>query len=1168
MRNYHNPYYDTLRGDEDEMEFDPPKLSTKEALKTEAREAIKRKVMPDNIFRKALERCGLPYPNDPLASKTFLRDAIFPRISRLLEERGKQQWGLSPRTFSILYVLNIPDLMDYFIAQGRTDRYLPYSEANLPNCLSGGLRSQFIKLLNLVRCHREDISELEEGGKHISLPMSADAYFNSRQTLGQGRFAVVDKVDSLRTAQTYARKQIRRGESMLDDKTQLQVFERELASLKALSHRHVVKLVGSYTDPTNLGLIMSPIADTDLHEYLRDCEASTNSRKAILRGFFGCLTTASAYIHAKKIRHKDIKPKNILVKDNQVFLADFGTSRMCLDESLTTNGVSKEGTLRYWAPEVGDNANRNQASDVWSLGCVFLEMATTLFGRTQVEMQQFFASNGTENHLRLSLNPVAIQKWTAELRKSSTDDSSVLDWTAWMLQPKPENRPLAAELRGTIIDLDSKFDYICHECASPDGMGDSKPPAPAEPYAATVLHTDHDSLPHATEKTSHRVPEKSATRDKMSPLNSEDQKGGVKKSPEVIKKPKTLAKEPTAPRKTTDARPPRSVTPKPRVRFAGIESDQNRVEDLGTGDEEGEDRMRFFGLPQDRRPKPTNHQSETSSDEDDATKDAEFIIPEPIKPPPFYRKDCAPLPNASLVPSYVLAGTNRFTGDELEGSSPDTSTTNVFLYGRLMFPSVLHAIADQSTAGAYSTDLHRRIIPSSDDWSHADHSIQRASEIMTPAKLRGYDRWRPRGFQCAVLQKSTYTRDILSKPRVREAAPSKPPGEVVGFLLVGVTKEVVRYLDLLFARDERDLQDMRLRSKEEDINEEDAESSPLRRKSVHVEVELSTGEITQVEAHTYIWKHRTADLGQFWDEGHFIRGSQFQRLVERDKNWRVQEKTLARSMHISFALVGDYLCSTVVTGDTDELQSLLDQGWGPDAPCRYYGNVLHAAVVTGNEDMVDLLLDHGANVDRNDSRYGSALIAAAFASRKAITRRLLRQRADVFAWHPIHGEALYQAIGQSDYAIAEMLLEDAAWLTQDWGEICDLANEVGDSEMQSLLRQYDVRRIHKRSLPALRKIRNSEELEQSPSYTRIMGAILQKCIAVQTMSGSWKGRKGVAVTVAALNAGAPTSILPLIRSAVGPVRALIDELRRRGKDRERPVKSPLKTPSKTSRTQT
>lgn len=97
-------------------------------------------------------------------------------------------------------------------------------------------------------------------------------------------------------------------------------------------------------------------------------------------------------------------------------------------------------------------------------------------------------------------------------------------------------------------------------------------------------------------------------------------------------------------------------------------------------------------------------------------------------------------------------------------------------------------------------------------------------------------------------------------------------------------------------------------------------------------------------------------------------------------------------MHISFALVGDFMCSVVLTGNMDELQSLLDHGWNPDAPCRYYGNVLQA-------------------------------------------------RGNVFVPHPIHDDPLYQENGQSHYAMAEMLLEHAAWLTEDWGEICYLANE-------------------------------------------------------------------------------------------------------------------------------
>ncbi|TKW55818.1 putative 3-phosphoinositide-dependent protein kinase 2 [Colletotrichum tanaceti] len=1080
MGDYHSPYYDTLRGDESEMEFNPPNKPV--ARETQTRQetetwsaAAKVKAMPDGLFRRALERCGLPMPNEPLAEKKFLRDSVFPEISRLLEESGKRQWSLSPRTFSILFVLNITEAMDYFVSQGRTDRFLPYSEANLPDCVPGGLRSRFIKLQNMVRCRREDVSELEESGKHIYLPGNADAYFYSSEILGRGRFAVVDRVRSWRTAQTYARKQIRRGESVLDDKTQLAAFEREMASLKTLSHRHVVRLVGSYTDPAHLGLIMTPVADVDLHDHLRRCEAKPDGRTAMLRNFFGCLATALAYVHAKKIRHKDIKPKNILVKGDQVFLADFGTSRICLDGNLTTNGVSKEGTSRYWAPEVGDNANRNRSSDVWSLGCVFLEMATTLFGRTQLDMHRFYASNGSENYQRLSLNSVATTFVT--------------------------NVPLrmACETTATLETKDRK---------------DHKDP---------------------------------------SELNS----GTIKTSEVFIVPPQGLSNAQT----TTNGSPPRKpMQKKPRVRSAAAEP-QPEPADKHLGDSSAEtesiDTVRFSGLPSDCRPEPTNHGADILNEDEGAdgiTEDSEFTSPEPVRPPPFHHRDCLPLPRASLVPSYVLAGTNRFARDELQDPSlPGSAKTNVFLCGRLMFPSVVHAVAARSTAGAYSPDLQRRVLPSSDDWSHANLSIQRASEIMTPAKLRGYDRWRPRGLQCAVLQKSAYTDDILKKPRLRNSTPlhsPPPPGEVVGFLLVGVRKEVVRYLDLLFVRNERDLAEMTPRPKEEESGHDDP-ASPLRRETVHVDVELVTGEVTQVEAHTYVWKHRTSDLGQLWDEGHFLRGSHFQRLLVGHEMKRA-EQALAGRMGISFVLVGDYLCGAVVAQDAAELERLLGRGWDPDAPCRYYGNVLHAAVVTGNEDMVGLLLDHGADVDRKDGRYGSALVAAAFGSRKAITRRLLRHGADVFASHPVHGDALYQAVGQSDYAVAEMLLEHAAWLTEDWGEICDVANEAGDREIQSLLRQTPPPGDGGGGGGGGGGPRELEpqQQQQQPSYTRILGAVVQKGIAVQAMSGNWKGRKGVAVTVAALNAGASTSILPLMRSAVGPFRALVEELRRVDRDQE------------------
>ncbi|KAJ0335677.1 hypothetical protein COL154_007977 [Colletotrichum chrysophilum] len=343
---------------------------------------------------------------------------------------------------------------------------------------------------------------------------------------------------------------------------------------------------------------------------------------------------------------------------------------------------------------------------------------------------------------------------------------------------------------------------------------------------------------------------------------------------------------------------------------------------------------------------------------------------------------------------------------------------------------------------------------------------------MMPAKLRGYDRWRPTDLQCAVIQRSEYNQAIIKKPRLRGAAPLNPPEEVIGFIMVGVKKEAIRYLDLLFAQDERDLDEVKPRSNDEAAVEDGPTRSPLRRESVNVDVELDTGEIAQVHAHT------------------------FQSLVEHENRWKAEEQALATSMQISFALVGDYVCSAVLTGNVVELKTLLDREWSPDAPCRYYGNPLQAAVVIGNEDMVQLLLDYGANVNQRDGRYGSALIAAAFASRKSITRLLLRRGADVFADHPTHGNSLYQAVGQSDYAIVEMLLEHASWLIEDWGEIRDLANEIGDSEIKSLIRQYDVRQMYKLSLPMPQRSQNPKELEGPQSYTKVLGTVVQKCIAV------------------------------------------------------------------------
>lgn len=58
-----------------------------------------------------------------------------------------------------------------------------------------------------------------------------------------------------------------------------------------------------------------------------------------------------------------------------MLLTDFGTARSwSAGERGTTEGNSVAFTAAYVAPEVYEREARNEAADVWSLGCVFLEM--------------------------------------------------------------------------------------------------------------------------------------------------------------------------------------------------------------------------------------------------------------------------------------------------------------------------------------------------------------------------------------------------------------------------------------------------------------------------------------------------------------------------------------------------------------------------------------------------------------------------------------------------------------------------------------------------------------------------------------------------------------------------------------------------------------------------
>ena len=146
--------------------------------------------------------------------------------------------------------------------------------------------------------------------------------------LGHGGQAVVDKVFC--NFRMLARKQIR-----IYKPSAHSAALRELEVIRKIQdHVHVVRIVGYYTHGNILGILLHPAAECDLQtalERFEDPNSGYFTDRAPYRYFknrflegFGCLANGLAFMHGHGVRHRDIKPRNILLTFDGPLYTDFG----------------------------------------------------------------------------------------------------------------------------------------------------------------------------------------------------------------------------------------------------------------------------------------------------------------------------------------------------------------------------------------------------------------------------------------------------------------------------------------------------------------------------------------------------------------------------------------------------------------------------------------------------------------------------------------------------------------------------------------------------------------------------------------------------------------------------------------------------------------------------
>ena len=120
------------------------------------------------------------------------------------------------------------------------------------------------------------------------------------------------------------------------------------------------------------------------------------------------LSNALSFLESNKISHRDIKPQNILIFDNNIYkIADFGEAKKIIYKNSQN---TLRGTQLYMSPLLYNGLKNNQTdikhnifkSDVYSLGLCLLYSATLHFGNLY-EIRKYSDRNSLKKFIENSL---------------------------------------------------------------------------------------------------------------------------------------------------------------------------------------------------------------------------------------------------------------------------------------------------------------------------------------------------------------------------------------------------------------------------------------------------------------------------------------------------------------------------------------------------------------------------------------------------------------------------------------------------------------------------------------------------------------------------------------------------------------------------------------------
>ena len=226
--------------------------------------------------------------------------------------------------------------------------------------------------------------------------------------IGEGSYAKIYKVKKDNSDTLYVLKNIPVSE---EDYSSMNEILNESSILSNCDNIYIIKYYDSFFYNGTFNIITEFCPYGDLFGYIKFYKVrGSRIEEKIIWIIFIQLSLGLCYLHNKKILHRDIKTKNIFIKNNlTVKIGDFGIAKIL--SSTSSYAHTFIGTPYYISPELCKDQPYNDKSDVWALGCVLYELCTLnhpFEGGTQVEIYEKIVTQKFK-----SINP----EYSSDLKK-------------------------------------------------------------------------------------------------------------------------------------------------------------------------------------------------------------------------------------------------------------------------------------------------------------------------------------------------------------------------------------------------------------------------------------------------------------------------------------------------------------------------------------------------------------------------------------------------------------------------------------------------------------------------------------------------------------------------------------------------------------------------------